>query len=57
VKVLKLLIVLMMKNICMCIYIINTENNVSISFLVNHWFGPNLEEHISVPVINRNEGL
>ena len=29
--------------------------NSSNSFLVNHWFGPNLEQFVTVPVINYNE--
>ncbi|CAF4263989.1 unnamed protein product [Adineta steineri] len=41
---------------CESIEVINNFNNKKYFFLVNHWFGPNLEEYLSVPLINRNEG-
>lgn len=49
-----------MKDICMFMYNFIKyffKNNSSNSFLINHWFGPSLEQYISVPVIDRNQGL
>ncbi|CAF4154933.1 unnamed protein product, partial [Adineta steineri] len=40
---------------CESIEVINNFNDKKYFFLVNHWFGPNLEEYLSVPLINRNE--
>ncbi|CAF1271668.1 unnamed protein product [Rotaria sordida] len=40
---------------CESIEIINNLTDEKYFFLVNHWFGPNLEQKISVPVIDRNK--
>ncbi|CAM4771263.1 unnamed protein product, partial [Rotaria magnacalcarata] len=40
---------------CKSIEVINNLTDVKYFFLVNHWFGSNLEKHISVPVIDRTK--
>ncbi|CAF3635995.1 unnamed protein product [Rotaria sp. Silwood1] len=41
---------------CESIEVINNLTDEKYFFLINHWFGPNLEQKISVPVIDRNKG-
>ncbi|CAF2761699.1 unnamed protein product [Rotaria sp. Silwood2] len=40
---------------CESIEVINNLTDEKYFFLVNHWFGPNLEQKISIPVIDRKK--